>query len=413
MTKKIIVALLALLLVAMAAVAGAEPVQLTFAFDQGVGEPTLKLLEQFNATHENIQVNSYVLPQDTNNLHDDFVNKMIAGDTSIDVMALDVVFISEFASAGWLAELDETFPEEKLAAYIPGCIASGKWDGKLYAMPWFTNASMFFYRTDLLEEAGVTEVPTTYEGWIEVYEKLEGKVDYAFSYQGNSSEAMVCSWCEFVWNEGGEILDAEGKPVLNSEAVIAATERMAGYIGKYAPEGTTTYAETESQQVFQEGKALTCRTWSGTWNTFNNEAESSVAGKVGATNLPVAAEGMTPHACLGGLSVCINNAISDEQKAAALEFITWITSEETEKTMTLLSSQPPAVSAVYSDAEVLEAVPFYTDFFPIISNGKGRPASPYYAELSDAIQRNVHQALTGALPAADALNNAQVEVSAF
>ena len=173
MTRKIIVALLALLLVAMAAVAGAEPVQLTFAFDQGVGEPTLKLLEQFNATHENIQVNSYVLPQDANNLHDDFVNKMIAGDTSIDVMALDVVYISEFASAGWLAELDETFPEDVLANYIPGTIASGKWDGKLYAMPWFTNASMFFYRTDLLEEAGVTEVPTTYEGWIEVYEKLE------------------------------------------------------------------------------------------------------------------------------------------------------------------------------------------------------------------------------------------------
>lgn len=413
MTRKLLVTLLVVLLTAVFATASAEPIKLTFAFDQGVGEPTLKLLEEFNATHENIQVGSYVLPQDANNLHDDFVNKMIAGDTSIDVMALDVVFVSEFASAGWLTSLDEYFGEDVQAAYIPGTIEGAKWDGKLYAMPWFTNASMFFYRTDLLEEAGVTEVPTTYQGWIDVYEKLGGKVDYAFAYQGSSSEAMVCSWAEFVWNEGGDILNAEGQPAVTDPAVVAATDRMASYIGKYAPEGTTTYAETESQQVFQEGKSLTCRTWSGTWNIFNNEAESSVAGKVGVTNLPVANEGDVPHACLGGLDVAINGAISDEQKAAAIEFITWLTSQETEKKMTLYSAQPPAVSAVYTDAEILEAIPFYGDFFPIISNGKGRPASPYYAELSDAIQRNVHQALTGALSAEEALRNLQSEASAF
>ena len=162
MTRKLLVTLLVVLLTAVFATASSEPIKLTFAFDQGVGEPTLKLLEEFNATHENIQVGSYVLPQDANNLHDDFVNKMIAGDTSIDVMALDVVFVSEFASAGWLTSLDEYFGEDVQAAYIPGTIEGAKWDGKLYAMPWFTNASMFFYRTDLLEEAGVTEVPTTY-----------------------------------------------------------------------------------------------------------------------------------------------------------------------------------------------------------------------------------------------------------
>ena len=138
-----------------------------------------------------------------------------------------------------------------------------------------------------------------------------------------------------------------------------------------------------------------------------------MAGKVGVTNLPVANEGDVPHACLGGLDVAINGAISDEQKAAAIEFITWLTSQETEKKMTLYSAQPAAVSAVYTDAEILEAIPFYGDFFPIISNGKGRPASPYYAELSDAIQRNVHQALTGALSAEEALGNLQSEASAF
>ena len=81
--------------------------------------------------------------------------------------------------------------------------------------------------------------------------------------------------------------------------------------------------------------------------------------------------------------------------------------------MTLLSAQPPAFSAVYSDAEVLKQVPFYTDFFPIISEGKSRPISPSYAKVSDAIQRNVHKALTKETGVEDALKALQSELEAL
>jgi multiple sugar transport system substrate-binding protein len=395
------------------AAANAAPIEITFAFDQGVGDPTLKLLDQYNASQSDIHVNSYVLPQNANNLHDDFVNKMVAGDTSVDIMALDMVFVSEFASAGWVLPLDQYFDSTVLANFIPGTVEGASYQGKLYAMPWFTNASMLFYRKDLLDEAGVTTPPATYQGWIDLYEKLKDKVDYAFSFQAAQSEAMVCDWCEFVWNYGGDILDASGKPVVTSDAVVAATQMMSDLIGKYAPEGTTTYAEPESQQVFQEGKALTCRTWSGTWNTFNDAAQSSVAGKVGVCKLPVAKEGDTAHACLGGLDVCVNGAIDDAHKDAAIKFITWLTSQETQKQMTILSSQPPAFSAVYSNADVLKQVPFYTDFFPIISEGKSRPVSPSYAKVSDAIQRNVHKALTKEMGVEDALKALQAELESL
>ncbi|HNW87102.1 MAG TPA: ABC transporter substrate-binding protein [Candidatus Limiplasma sp.] len=413
-TRKLLAVIFAaVLILSTCTFASAETIELTFAFDQGVGEPTLKLLEQFNASQSDIHVNSYVLPQDANNLHDDFVNKMIAGDTSVDVMALDVVFVSEFASAGWLMPLNDAFDATAQADYIPGTIESATYQGTLYAMPWFTNASMLFYRKDLLDSIGVTTPPTTYQGWIDVYEKLKDKVDYAFSFQASQSEALVCNWCEFVWNNGGEIFDADGKPVVTSDAVVAATQNMADLIGTYAPEGTTTYAETESQQVFQEGKALTCRTWSGTWNTFNNAAESSVAGNVAVCNLPVATEGQTAHACMGGLDVTVNNAIDDAHKQAAITFIKWITSFDTQKQMTLLSSQPPAFAKVYEDTDILKAIPFYADFFPIISDGKGRPVSPNYSEVSDAIQRNIHQALTKEVTVQDALKTLQTELEAF
>ena len=393
----------------------AEKVTITFAFDEGVGTPTEEAIAAFNASQDAIEVQSYHLPQDANNLHDDFVNKLVSEDTSIDVMALDVVYIAEFASAGWLESLDDVYSEEDLSIYLDGTVAGAKYDGSLYAAPWFTNASALFYRTDVLEELGITEVPTTYQGWQEVYEQLpeDSGIEYAFCYQGSQSEAMVCNWVEFLASFNASVLDEEGNPVCNTPEAVAATQMMADLIGTYAPEGTTTYAETEAQQVFQEGKALTCRTWSGTWNTFNNPEESDVAGNVGMTVLPVNEEGDTPHSCLGGLDLAVNTYISDEQKEAANTFIKWMTTEEEEKAFCLSSSQPPTVKAVYSDADVLEAIPFYTDFYSIIESGKGRPSSPDYALLSDAIQRNVHAALTGESSVEDALNALQDEALAL
>lgn len=392
-----------------------DKITITFAFDEGVGTPTEEAIAAFNESQDEIFVQSYHLPQDANNLHDDFVNKLVSQDTSIDVMALDVVYIAEFAAAGWVEALDDLYTEEELGAYLDGTVEGAKYDGTLYAAPWFTNASALFYRTDVLEELGVTEVPTTYQGWIDVFEQLgeDSGIDYAFCYQGSQSEAMVCNWVEFLASFGASVLDENGTPVCNTPEAIAATQLMSDFIGTYAPEGTTTYAETEAQQVFQEGKALTCRTWSGTWNTFNNPEESDVAGNVGMTVLPVNEEGDTAHSCLGGLDLAINTYISDEQKAAAKTFVKWLTSEEEEKAFCLSSSQPPTVKAVYTDADVLEAIPFYTDFYSIIENGKGRPSSPDYSVLSDAIQRNVHTALTGESSVEDALNALQEEAEAL
>ena len=67
---------------------------LTFGFDEGVGDPTEEAIAKFNASQSDIYVQSYHLPQDANNLHDDFVNKLVAQDTSVDVMALDVVYVA-------------------------------------------------------------------------------------------------------------------------------------------------------------------------------------------------------------------------------------------------------------------------------------------------------------------------------
>ncbi|MDD3174219.1 MAG: ABC transporter substrate-binding protein [Herbinix sp.] len=387
-----------------------EQVTLRFSFDQGVGEPTQKIVDQFNASQDKIKVETVLLPQDANVVHDDFVNKLATGDTSIDIMGLDVVYIAEFASAGWLADLGQYFDSDVTDTMIKGTVDAATYDGKLVAMPWFTNSSVLFYRKDVIDQLGAA-VPTTYKGWMELADKAVGinGIEYGADFQASQSEALVCNWVEYVWNHGGDILDSNGKPVINSAQNVAATTTMKTLVDKYAPEGVTTYSETESEQVFKEGKCLFIRDWSGFWSSGQGE-DSKVTGLIGATTLPIGEGGTDPHSCLGGLDLVVNNSISDTQKEAAAEFIRYMVSAETQKNMTLISSQPPVVKDVYKDADILKEIPFYADFFSVIEGGKSRPQSPKYAKVSDAIQRYIHQALTGEIEVQKALDDLQAEV---
>lgn len=387
-----------------------KPVTITFSFDQGVGEPTQKIVDAYNESQDKIQVETVILPQDANTVHDDFVNKLASGDTSVDVMGLDVTYISEFGSAGWLADLTDLVDPSVTEGMLTGPVEGATIDGKLVAMPWFTNSSVLFYRSDVLEELGA-EVPTTWEGWMELADKAVGinGVEYGADFQAAQSEALVCNWVEYVWSNGGDILDKDGNPVVNSENNIEATEIMKKLVDEYAPEGITTYTETESEQVFKEGKCLFIRDWSGFWSSGQDEG-SKVTGKIAATKLPVGPSGTESHTCLGGLDLVINNNIDDQHKEAAADFISYMASPETQKEMTLISSQPPVVESVYTDAEILEAIPFYEEFVDIIATGKSRPLSPKYAKVSDAIQRNIHEALVGETEVKDAIEALQGEL---
>ena len=387
-----------------------KPVTITFSFDQGVGEPTQKIVDAYNESQDKVQVETVILPQDANTVHDDFVNKLASGDTSVDVMGLDVTYISEFGSAGWLADLTDLVDPSVTEGMLTGPVEGATIDGKLVAMPWFTNSSVLFYRSDVLEELGA-EVPTTWEGWMELADKAVGinGVEYGADFQAAQSEALVCNWVEYVWSNGGDILDKDGNPVVNSENNIEATEIMKKLVDENSPEGVTTYAETESEQVFKEGKCLFIRDWSGFWSSGQDEG-SKVTGKIAATKLPVGPSGTESHTCLGGLDLVINNNIDDQHKEAAADFISYMASPETQKEMTLISSQPPVVESVYTDAEILEAIPFYEEFVDIIATGKSRPLSPKYAKVSDAIQRNIHEALVGETEVKDAIEALQGEL---
>ncbi|MDQ4137860.1 MAG: ABC transporter substrate-binding protein, partial [Actinomycetota bacterium] len=95
----------------------------------------------------------------------------------------------------------------------------------------------------------------------------------------------------------------------------------------------------------------------------------------------------------------------------ALAYVDYHSGEENQKRMFLVASQAPVMTKIYDDPEVQEKYDFATQLRDAISQAKSRPVSPVYPQVSQAIYKNVNEALAGRVSPQDALAQAEEEMN--
>lgn len=100
------------------AVKADDKVTISFSFDQGVGEATQKMVDAYNESQDKVEVQTVILPQDANTVHDDFVNKLASGDTSVDVMGLDVTYAWLFVHPVRIAAITGTMNADRIQTAV-------------------------------------------------------------------------------------------------------------------------------------------------------------------------------------------------------------------------------------------------------------------------------------------------------
>ena len=145
-----------------------------------------------------------------------FVRRLAAGDKNMDIINMDTIYTPEFAEAGWLTEMTGADKEDALDDVLDGPTQSVTWKDKVYGIPTNTNVQLLWYRKDL-----VPKPPETWDEMIAMAKKLP-PVEGNILEQGQKYEGYVVWFNNLVASAGGEIVDAEGKPVLDEAAVKAA-----------------------------------------------------------------------------------------------------------------------------------------------------------------------------------------------
>ena len=263
----------------------------------------------FEAKYPNIKLEYIQTPQaGANSVHDKLVTMLAAGDGSVDVFITDVIWPPEMAAAGWLLPLDEWFPPEEQAKYIPAMIDAQTINGHIYGVPWLTDFGALFYRKDILEEAGI-ELPNTWMEVVEIAQKLHNPPEM-FGYVSNfkADQQLMCEYVEFLYSNGGRFLDESGtKMLFTSPEGIEAIQFMTDMVNKYkiVQPGITTMALDDGRALFTEGRAVFHRNWLYVWAMAEHHESSKVKGKVGVMLLPTFKEGMNTST-LGGWSFSVN-----------------------------------------------------------------------------------------------------------
>ncbi len=320
-----------------------------------------------------------------------------AENASLDIFDADVTWAPIFASAEWVEPLDDYLTPEEMDAYLPGAMLANYYEGKHYGIPYRTDTGMLYYRKDLLEKYN-KPVPTT---WDELTETAKFIMD---NEGGNMSghagswkqyEGLTCNLTEFIWSYGGRVLDENGKVVLNSKESVAALKRMTDMVNtdKITPEGVVTFGSGGARAVFFAGDMVFLRDWPSGWSKSQNTEKSKVVGKVGIAALPSGSDDMQSYSTLGGWQVMVSSF--SEHKEEAIAFAKFRASEYAQIEMAKRVSHIPSLKGLYSNDEVLEAMPFLEQMYPAIANAYPRPKTPFYAELSNILQVEAQQALIG------------------
>jgi multiple sugar transport system substrate-binding protein len=327
-----------------------------------------------------------------------------------------VIWPAQFAANSYILDLSDRFTESMRSKFLQGPVESNTYEDKVYGVPWFTDAGLLYYRKDLLEKAGFSGPPATWNDLKEQANKImqdEG-TKFGFVFQGAEYEGGTVNGLEYINSHGGQVLD----PNDASKVVIDSPESVAGLQTEYSmvtdgvsPQAVSTYAEPECEAPFLGGDAVFCRNWpymyslAGTGDFIKPEL-------IDIAPLP-AGEGGESVSGLGGWNFFINAFADTEAQDAAWEFVQYMTAPEQQKFYALGGSYLPTLTALYDDPEIKENVPTVRLGAGALKNTVPRPVSPVYSDMSLKMSEEFNASLGGDTDPQQAISSLQSELQSI
>jgi multiple sugar transport system substrate-binding protein len=399
-------ALLCLLGCGSEAVGGPTTVTVSGSVLGAEGRILRRQLERFDRETPDVRVEMRPTPDAADLRHQLYVQWLNARATDPDILQVDAIWTPEFAAAGWILPLDPFAPDT--AAFFPVTIEANRWQGELFALPWFVDVGMLYWRTDLLDRP-----PATWEQLERDVRRAtaDGSPRYGLVWQGARYEGLVTVFLEYLGGFGGRILDGGRVTVSEPPGVLALTTMRDQIRRGVVPARVLTWHEEEPRFAFQNGEAALMRNWPYAVAPMQDSADSRVAGRFAVAPMP-AGPGGRHTAAFGGAQLAIN-AFSPEAEAA-WRVIDYLTRPEQMLERAEIVGQFPTRTGVYDDPALAEALAIPpAQAREIVEAAVPRPVTPVYTQLSEMLQIQLHRALSGQAEPAAALARAASEMQAL
>jgi multiple sugar transport system substrate-binding protein len=166
--------------------------------------------------------------------------------------------------------------------------------------------------------------------------------------------------------------------------------------------------EPETDQAWTSGKYAFMRNWTYAY-AADQTGGSKVKGKYAVAPLP-SFQGAGRANILGGHNSVIS--VYTKNPGLSLKFADYVASPAWQKISLNKYSNAAILNATYDDPAVKKTVPYAAELKAALGQAKARPVSPVYPQISQAIYKNVNDALAGRVSAADAIKKASQQIDA-
>jgi multiple sugar transport system substrate-binding protein len=361
----------------------------------------------------NIKVKVITQSSDTDTYFQNIRTQLQAGEATVDLFAGDVSWPAQFASQGWLADLSKRFTSAERAAFLPAVIDSNTYNGKIYGVPFYTDAGLFYYRKDLLEKSGYSGPPQTWPELQEMALKLmkDHKLKYGFTFTGANYEGGTLLGMEFVKTSGGTVISGNTVSANSPQAIEGLTTARSMITRGIAPQAVAEYQEGQVEAPFIAGDSAFLRNWTYMFGVFPDPKQSKVhPSQVGVTSVPRASTAIAPVNLGGGWNLYMN-AYSQNQDAA-WKLMQFMSSPPQQKYTLETIQYVPTLTALFHDPQVAKADPFSA---PVLAKREiaetiTPPKSPYYKDMSTAMAAQFQANVLGKVTPTQAAENVQTQL---
>jgi multiple sugar transport system substrate-binding protein len=337
------------------------------------------------------KINIQLLPNSASDQRTQLLRRLAAGDSSMDLMSIDPVFVPEFAEAGYLAPVPQSMQSQFQSGRVASALNASKWQGKLVAVPFWANTQLLWYRKSIAQKAGLNmSQPVTWDQLISAAQKTNTDIGVqAMLYEGYTV------WINaLIAGAGGKIVDNPGasysdlKLGLNSQA----GDDAATIISKIASTGVGGPAmgssdETASLNLFSGASSSGFLVnWPYTYAALK-AAKVPWMNDVGATLYPETVSGHASAPPFGGIDLAVGAKsahVQDAYQAAAC-----ISNPTHQAAYMVATGNPASDKSVFSQPSVKKAFPngIAALILKSLERAAPRPQSQYYGDISTGLQQ--------------------------
>lgn len=343
------------------------------------GEALGTLADAFMEEYPDITVNVTPVPWDA--AHDRIVNA-IAGEEVPDVTMVGTTWMGEFATLGGL---DPTPSNIDGSQFFEGAWNTTVVDGTSYAVPWYVETRLLYYRSDIAEEAGVTEAPGSWDDLKAMVAGMqEAGAEYGISLQPGGTGSWQ-TWMPFFWQAGGEIMGDDGSFTLEGEPCVEALT----YYDSFFEEGLTPPAaeDVPVEGRFSNGEIASFI--SGPWMMSIVEDAGTGPETYAVAQQPTEDAGTS---FVGGSNLAV--MADSDNKEAGWAFIEYLSQPDVQVTWYETVSALPAVQSAWDD-ETLSGDERLAAFGEQLSDAKAPPSIATWEQIAAEIDGVIEQVTVG------------------